>query len=166
MHDSFIINNVCWCRYLTTTEWSTLYGGKSANRSAAAKAEFRRLPYDHCSLSLQPFEIPYCDQHGNVFDLMSIHPFHAKFKCNPITGEKMEIKSLIKLTFHKNSEGEYHCPVMFKSFTENSHIVAIKTTGNVFSYEVGLLIVIFFLIGLPSQSVVGCWSALSCELSF
>jgi peptidyl-prolyl cis-trans isomerase-like protein 2 len=43
---------------------------------------------------------------------------------------------LIKLNFHKNGKGEYHCPVLYKSFTKQSHIVAVQTTGNVFSYEV------------------------------
>ncbi|RVW57360.1 Peptidyl-prolyl cis-trans isomerase CYP65 [Vitis vinifera] len=33
------------------------------------------------------------------------------------------------------SEGEYHCPVLNKVFTEFTHIVAVKTTGNVFCYE-------------------------------
>ena len=32
--------------------------------------------------------------------------------------------------------GKYHCPVTFKVFNENSHIVAVRTTGNVYSYEV------------------------------
>jgi len=32
----------------------------------------------------------------------------------------------------------YHCPVLYKPFTNNSHVVAIKTTGNVFSYEVSI----------------------------
>lgn len=34
--------------------------------------------------------------------------------------------------------GEYHCPVLNKVFTEFTHIVAVKTTGNVFCYEVCL----------------------------
>lgn len=32
--------------------------------------------------------------------------------------------------------GKYHCPVTYKIFNDNSHIVAIRTTGNVYSYEV------------------------------
>uniref|UniRef100_A0A8C1NLY8 Peptidylprolyl isomerase (cyclophilin)-like 2 n=1 Tax=Cyprinus carpio TaxID=7962 RepID=A0A8C1NLY8_CYPCA len=48
---------------------------------------------------------------------------------------KLEAKSLIKLNFSKNSEGKYHCPVLYTVFTNNSHIVANKVTGNVFSYE-------------------------------
>ncbi len=31
---------------------------------------------------------------------------------------------------------KYHCPVTYKVFNENSHIVAVCTTGNVYSYEV------------------------------
>jgi peptidyl-prolyl cis-trans isomerase-like protein 2 len=31
--------------------------------------------------------------------------------------------------------GEFHCPVLHKVFTEFTHIVAVKTTGNVFCYE-------------------------------
>lgn len=34
--------------------------------------------------------------------------------------------------------GEYHCPVLNKVFTEFTHIVAVRTTGNVFCYEVCL----------------------------
>jgi hypothetical protein len=33
--------------------------------------------------------------------------------------------------------GEFQCPVLNKVFTEFTHIVAVKTTGNVFCYEVG-----------------------------
>ncbi|GBN08273.1 Peptidyl-prolyl cis-trans isomerase-like 2, partial [Araneus ventricosus] len=47
----------------------------------------------------------------------------------------LDQKTLLKLNFTKNADGKYHCPVLFKVFNENSHIVAVKTTGNVFSYE-------------------------------
>lgn len=39
------------------------------------------------------------------------------------------------MNFFKNAEDDYHCPVLFKPFTKNSHIVAIRTTGNVYSHE-------------------------------
>ena len=35
----------------------------------------------------------------------------------------------------KNSDGLWHCPVTCKVFNNKSHVVAIKTTGNVFSYQ-------------------------------
>ncbi|XP_076030911.1 RING-type E3 ubiquitin-protein ligase PPIL2 [Oratosquilla oratoria] len=121
--------------YLTSTEWSTLYGGYKASSHSGANANFRRLPLTHCALSLQPFTHPYCDQHGNLYDLEAVLPFLRKFKINPVTGEPLSEKQLIKLTFHKASTGEYHCPVMYKPLTNNTHVVAIRTTGNVFSYE-------------------------------
>eukprot|EP00011_Vannellida_sp_DIVA3-517-6-12_P005460 CAMPEP_0114624162 /NCGR_PEP_ID=MMETSP0168-20121206/10629_1 /TAXON_ID=95228 ORGANISM="Vannella sp., Strain DIVA3 517/6/12" /NCGR_SAMPLE_ID=MMETSP0168 /ASSEMBLY_ACC=CAM_ASM_000044 /LENGTH=450 /DNA_ID=CAMNT_0001835437 /DNA_START=156 /DNA_END=1504 /DNA_ORIENTATION=- len=62
-------------------------------------------------------------------------PFLKKHKVNPVTGEPMTSKDLIKLTFHRNAEGDYQCPATFRPFTENTHIVAVKTTGNVYSYE-------------------------------
>uniref|UniRef100_A0A672ZX32 RING-type E3 ubiquitin-protein ligase PPIL2 n=1 Tax=Sphaeramia orbicularis TaxID=375764 RepID=A0A672ZX32_9TELE len=87
------------------------------------------------SLSLQPFEYPVCTEDGVVFDLLSIVPWIKKFGTNPISGEKLEAKSLIKLNFAKNNDGKYHCPVLYNVFTNNSHIVANKVTGNVFSHE-------------------------------
>lgn len=118
--------------YLTYTEWTTLYGGKRAGPETTG---FRRLPFDHCCLCLQPFETPYCDNQGNIFELQEIVAYLKKFKTNPVTGEPLEAKNLIMLNFHKNAEGEYHCPVLYKPFTKQSHIVAVRTTGNVFSYE-------------------------------
>uniref|UniRef100_A0A665VJV8 RING-type E3 ubiquitin transferase n=1 Tax=Echeneis naucrates TaxID=173247 RepID=A0A665VJV8_ECHNA len=103
--------------------------------SEIPQANFRRLPFDHCSLSLQPFEYPVCTEEGVVFDLLSIVPWIKKFGTNPISGEKLEAKALIKLNFAKNNDGKYHCPVLYSVFTNNSHIVANKVTGNVYSYE-------------------------------
>ena len=37
------------------------------------------------------------------------------------------------------STGQYHCPVTFKVFNQNTHIVAIKQTGNVYSFDVGTI---------------------------
>ncbi|KAL7642727.1 UNVERIFIED_CONTAM: hypothetical protein RMT77_007292 [Armadillidium vulgare] len=121
--------------YLTTTEWSNFYGGYKASSHTGANANFRRLPLTHCALSLQPFEHPYCDKDGNMFELEALLPFLKKFKVNPVTGKLLNEKDLVKLHFHKSNSGEYHCPVLYKPFTNNSHVVCIQTTGNVFSYE-------------------------------
>ncbi|KAI7813185.1 RING-type E3 ubiquitin-protein ligase PPIL2 [Triplophysa rosa] len=118
--------------YITCAEYTQFYGGK---KSEIPQGNFRRLPFDHCSLSLQPFEYPMCTVDGVVFDLMSIVPWIKKYGTNPITGEKLEAKSLIKLNISKNNDGKYHCPVLYTVFTNNSHIVANKVTGNVFSNE-------------------------------
>uniref|UniRef100_A0A8C4WY59 RING-type E3 ubiquitin-protein ligase PPIL2 n=1 Tax=Eptatretus burgeri TaxID=7764 RepID=A0A8C4WY59_EPTBU len=93
------------------------------------------LCHSSISLSLQPFEYPMCTPDGIIYDLMSIVPWLKKFGIDPITGKKLEMKSLIKLNFHKNNDGKYHCPVLYSVFTNNSHIMAIKTTGNVFCFE-------------------------------
>ncbi|CDQ95175.1 unnamed protein product [Oncorhynchus mykiss] len=70
--------------YITCAEYTHFYGGK---RSEIPKSNFRRLPFDHCSLSLQPFEYPMCTPEGIVFDLLSIVPWIKKFGTNPISGE-------------------------------------------------------------------------------
>ncbi|XP_073812341.1 RING-type E3 ubiquitin-protein ligase PPIL2 [Musca autumnalis] len=121
--------------YLTYTEWSELYGGKKFESAENEHVKFKRLPYDCCCITLVPFEIPYCDEEGNVFELQAIHDFIKKFKLNPVTGKSLDAKAMVKLNFHKNAEDEYHCPALFKPFTKNSHIVALKTTGNVYSWE-------------------------------
>lgn len=79
--------------------------------------------------------MPYCDRDGNIFDLPALIPFLKKYKTNPVTGKPLEYKMLIQLNFHKNPEGEFQCPVLFKTFTKNSHIVTVAATGNVYSME-------------------------------
>lgn len=77
----------CSCfRYLTYTEWTTLYGGKRSGTAVEEDTTFKRLPYDHCCLCLQPFDDPYCDVDGNVFELQAVTEFVKKFKINPVTG--------------------------------------------------------------------------------
>jgi len=122
--------------YLTTTEWRETYGGcKDDVITKALQAKFKRLPFTHCCISLQPFEDPICSPDGHIFDFTHIVPYLKKYGFNPVTGEKLDAKSLVKLHFHKNNDGEYHCPVTYRVFTNTSHIVAIRTTGNVYAYE-------------------------------
>ncbi|XP_047552697.1 RING-type E3 ubiquitin-protein ligase PPIL2 isoform X1 [Lutra lutra] len=118
--------------YITCAEYTHFYGGKKPD---IPQANFRRLPFDHCSLSLQPFAYPVCTPEGVVFDLLNIVPWLKKYGTNPSNGEKLDGRSLIRLNFAKNKEGKYHCPVLFTVFTNNTHIVAVRTTGNVYTYE-------------------------------
>lgn len=42
---------------------------------------------------------------------------------------------MIKLTLAKNEDGDYVDPVTYKILTDNTHIVALRNTGNVFSWD-------------------------------
>eukprot|EP00039_Didymoeca_costata_P009638 m.127945 g.127945 ORF g.127945 m.127945 type:complete len:515 (-) comp14554_c0_seq7:653-2197(-) len=118
--------------YITNKEWATTYGGK---KNRAISSEFKRLPFDCCSISFQPVEHPVCTRAGAVFELLNVIPFLKKYGVDPTTGEHLDHKQLIRLHFHKNTDGKYHCPVTFKVFNENTHIVAVATTGNVYAME-------------------------------
>ncbi|KAL1538503.1 cytochrome P450 monooxygenase 65 [Salvia divinorum] len=118
--------------FITKTEWATEWGGA---KSKELGAPFKRLPFYCCALTFTQFEVPVCTSDGNVFDIMHIMPYINKYGRHPVTGAPLKKDDLIPLTFHKNQEGEYHCPVLNKVFTEFTHIVAVKTTGNVFCYE-------------------------------
>ncbi|KAJ1564269.1 Peptidyl-prolyl cis-trans isomerase cyp8, partial [Cladochytrium tenue] len=65
----------------------------------------------------------------------NIVPWIKKHGTNPVTGEPLAAADLITLHFHKNATGEFHDPITFKVFTENTHIVAVSTTGHVYAYE-------------------------------
>ncbi|GAB4846891.1 cytochrome P450 monooxygenase 65 [Ancistrocladus abbreviatus] len=118
--------------FITKTEWATEWGGA---KSKEVRTPFKRLPFYCCALTFTPFEDPVCTEDGSVFDILNIIPYIRKYGKNPVTGAPLKQEDLIPLTFHKNPEGEYHCPVLNKVFTEFTHIVAVKTTGNVFCYE-------------------------------
>ena len=98
-------------------------------------ANFKRLPFNFCAVSLQPFEHPVCTIEGAIFDLTNILPWIKKHGTNPVNGKSLKSSELIKLTFAQNDEGEYVDPVTFKVFTDNTHLVALRNTGNVFSYD-------------------------------
>ncbi|PIA29341.1 hypothetical protein AQUCO_06000004v1 [Aquilegia coerulea] len=117
--------------YLTKTEWATEWGGAKSKEVVP----FKRLPFYCCSLTFTPFEDPVCTPDGSVFDIIHIIPYIKKYGKHPVSGTELKAEDLISLTFHKNSEGEFHCPVLNKVFTEYTHIVAVKTSGNVFCYE-------------------------------
>ncbi|OAY35588.1 peptidyl-prolyl cis-trans isomerase CYP65 [Manihot esculenta] len=117
--------------FITKTEWATEWGGAKSKEVV----RFKRLPFYCCALTFTPFEYPVGTADGSVFDLMNITPYIRKYGKHPVTGAPLKQEDLIPLTFHKNAEGEYHCPVLNKVFTEFTHIVAVKTTGNVFCYE-------------------------------
>lgn len=54
---------------------------------------------------------------------------------DPVSGKKLKAKDLIRLHFHKNKDGNYHCPMTFKVFGPHTRIVAIRTSGHVYAYQ-------------------------------
>ncbi|KAJ5246662.1 Peptidyl-prolyl cis-trans isomerase-like 2 [Penicillium chermesinum] len=109
--------------------------GVSKSKRGGPHAAFKRLPFNFCSLSLQPFSHPVCTQTGVIFDLTNILPWIKKHGTNPVDGSPLKSSDLIKLTFAKNEENEYIDPVTYKVLTDNTHIVALRNTGNVFAWD-------------------------------
>jgi peptidyl-prolyl cis-trans isomerase-like protein 2 len=118
--------------YITAKEWQAEWGGKKVEGTRHA---FKKLPFHCCALSLRPFEDPVCTAEGHCFDIANIVPYLKKNKRNPVTGLPLAAKELFPLHFHKNTDGEIICPILQKVFTDNSVIVAIKTSGHVYSKE-------------------------------
>jgi peptidyl-prolyl cis-trans isomerase-like protein 2 len=117
--------------FITATEWKRDYGGKNA----AAQSRDQPVPFDCCGLSFLPFVDPVCTPDGAVFDIVNIVRYIQKHHKHPNTGERLEVDNLTKLHYHKNAEGKHHCPTTFKVFGEHTHIVAIRTSGNVYAYD-------------------------------
>lgn len=127
---------------ITHSEWSSAdsfsaSAGANARKAAnlGGAASFKRLPFNFCSVSLQPFEHPVCTANGTIFDLTNILPWIKKHGTNPVNGEPLKSGDLIKLHFTKNDEGEFVDPVTFKVITDNTHLVAVRNTGNVFAWD-------------------------------
>ncbi|KAK0668652.1 putative peptidyl-prolyl cis-trans isomerase [Cercophora samala] len=146
--------------YITHSEWSSAdaYGasvganaGSRAQRTGA-HASFKRLPFNFCAASLQPFKNPVCTADGTIFDVEVISAWLEKKGTNPVDGKPLAAKDLIKLNFARNADtnesndrnglptdgkGDFIDPVTFKVFTDNTHIVAIRhgNYANVFAWE-------------------------------
>ena len=50
-----------------------------------------------------------------------------------MTGGPISVKELFPLNFHKNKDDEFYCPILHKVFTDHTAIVAIRTSGHVYS---------------------------------
>ncbi|KAI4962059.1 Peptidyl-prolyl cis-trans isomerase cyp8 [Alternaria arbusti] len=130
--------------YITHSEWSSsdafgnARGANSANRASAAglSSTFKRLPFNYCAASLQPFTDPVCTLSGTIFDLTHILTWLSKHPdTNPVDGTPLKRADLITLNFTKNEDGEFVDPVTYKVFTDNTHIVALRKSGNVFAWD-------------------------------
>ncbi|KAL8446351.1 hypothetical protein Emag_004758 [Eimeria magna] len=118
--------------YLLQSEYSAEWGGY---KKTALHLPFKSLPFDCCALSLRPFEDPVCTDSGIIFDISHILPYLKKYKRCPVTGAPLSASDLHPLIFHRNAQGHYHCPVTFKEFGQNTHIVANKKSGHVYAAD-------------------------------
>ncbi|OLN81552.1 Peptidyl-prolyl cis-trans isomerase-like 2 [Colletotrichum chlorophyti] len=140
--------------YITHSEWSSsdaysASAGANVNARSRQGSSFRRLPFNFCAASLQPFKNPVCTKEGTIFDVEVISSWLDKHHTNPVNGEPLGARDLIKLNFARNAESESRTPgfsdgqgdlidpVTFKVFTDNTHIVAVRhgTYANVFAWE-------------------------------
>lgn len=91
-----------------------------------------------------------CTPDGTIFDVEVIGAWLEKHpNQNPVNGEPLQKRDLIKLNFARNAEsdsrgaglsddkGDLVDPVTYKVFTDNTHIVAIRhgTYANVFAWD-------------------------------
>ncbi|KAL1870517.1 hypothetical protein VTK73DRAFT_2625 [Phialemonium thermophilum] len=141
--------------YITHSEWnssdaySASVGANARRGGRPAEGAFRRLPFNYCAASLQPFKNPVCTPDGTIFDVEVISAWLEKHSTNPVNGEPLSAKDLIKLNFARNADsgsgdagqggggGDLIDPVTFKVFTDNTHIVAIRhgNYANVFAWD-------------------------------
>ncbi|OTA60390.1 peptidyl-prolyl cis-trans isomerase cyp8 [Hypoxylon sp. EC38] len=139
--------------YITHSEWSSsdAYSASTGSRTGPNGASFKRLPFNFCAASLQPFKNPVCTPDGTIFDIEVISKWLENHKTNPVNGKPLAARDLIKLNFARNADvdskgadglgsdgkGDLIDPVTFKVLTDNTHIVAIRhgTYANVFAWE-------------------------------
>ncbi|KAI2782855.1 hypothetical protein F4815DRAFT_407909 [Daldinia loculata] len=134
--------------YITHSEWSSsdAYSANTGSRTGSNGASFKRLPFNFCAASLQPFKNPVCTPDGTIFDVEVISKWLESHNTNPVNGEPLAARDLIKLNFARNGDvdskgadgkGDFIDPVTFKVLTDNTHVVAIRhgTYANVFAWE-------------------------------
>mmetsp|Transcript_13207 Transcript_13207/g.17625 ORF Transcript_13207/g.17625 Transcript_13207/m.17625 type:complete len:532 (+) Transcript_13207:63-1658(+) len=118
--------------FLSASEWSNDFGGyKEVKRKKIDK----RLPFECCALSLQPFKDPALID-GILFDYEAILKFIQHYKKSPVNGKVVHASDIIRLNMRKNVDDQWHCPVSCQVFGINSKIVAILPSRNVYAYQV------------------------------
>lgn len=115
--------------FITQTEHQTEWGGKKD----PSLYPVPKLAFNFCPLSFQPFKNPVCSPDGTIFDIVNIVPYLKKYHKNPVNGKPLKVDELTKLTFHRDKEGNFICPVSMKVFTESTKIAAIRTSGQVYA---------------------------------
>jgi len=117
--------------YVSSEEHANSAGGFHSQ----IRRSYPRLPWNHCALTFVEAKAPVLAE-GFVFDLVALVPYIRSRGTHPVTGAPLATKDLVRLHFHRTADGkDFCCPISHKTFSEHSKIVAIKSTGNVFSFE-------------------------------
>lgn len=100
--------------HITATEWAECYGGK---KTVAASA-IQPLAFDHCGLSLTKYTTPVCLGEGVIFEHETLIEYILKYKKNPITGDQVSVKDIIRLNMDKSPDGRssFVCSYFFARF--------------------------------------------------
>ena len=120
--------------FITPSEYSGVYGQHGATTGARRETSVV-VPFHMCALTHQPWLQPACLDDGLVYEKANLDAFLDQYGVNPATGTPVEKNSVIPLTFSKNERGQFFDPVSCREFTDHSHLVAIRPSGNVFLYD-------------------------------
>ncbi len=95
------------------------------------------LPFDCCCLTFRHVDdLPVALVDGAsafVFRLDALLPWLKATPVSPVTGQPASLKDVVRLKFHRNRDGKIHCPVTFKIFNKQSHIVCVRTEESLLS---------------------------------
>lgn len=99
--------------YITHSEWASsdafsasVGAGAGSRAQRPTGANFKRLPFNFCAASLQPFRNPVCTPEGTIFDVEIVGAWLEKHNTNPVNGKPLDAKNLIKLNFARNADAE------------------------------------------------------------
>lgn len=117
---------------LTATEVKAFLGGASVD--GAARAPPAHLAFGCCALTFLPCTdaAPVTTPDGTLLDAGAAIPFVRAHGVHPVTGEALSVAELTPLRFHHGADGALACPALGKPLTDATHVVAIRTTGNVY----------------------------------
>lgn len=128
--------------YITRTEWKEVFGGcKDETVRKLKDQQFRPLPFEHCSLTLQPYTTAVCTRDPGlevqyIFDHLAILAYLAtKKSVNPVTGAPLKAESLLPLVISRDPNGRPWCPITRRPFGPHSRILCNAKTGQVYSQE-------------------------------
>mmetsp|Transcript_6995 Transcript_6995/g.12912 ORF Transcript_6995/g.12912 Transcript_6995/m.12912 type:complete len:255 (+) Transcript_6995:126-890(+) len=98
------------------------------------------LPWNYCKLTKQLPDDPVVTPQGIIYELPAIASFISKHQKCPETGKPLRFKDLTRVKYHRNKEFKLVCPITKDELTPNSKVLAIRTSGNIYtSKALGML---------------------------